>query len=194
MEQQTESKKTVAQLHRLHWVITYAAIAAAMAVVVCWGSIPLAKHAMREGKMIAAGFQKRLDADSFPQQEVRMRREREQLTALLEQLDVKQQHEGKVVDRLYNYAEKAGFRSEKIEVGLPQMVAGSKETAIALSGTGTFTAFGKLLEQVENSGQATRVRQFVAKRAETGDPELFLEVVVIEPLQQQAAEAGRSSR
>jgi Tfp pilus assembly protein PilO len=160
----------------------------AVVVAIGWIYVPLAQICVKEGKMLFHHYTRKNAASTYPEALKNGEKDILLLDSLLEQIDNRKLHsEGTLVDELYRYADSAGFRTEKVEAGIPQQVAGHSETAISIEGIGTYTATGLFVEKIENNPQSTRIRQLTIKAGETRDPEVFVDVVVRE-------EAGTEGR
>ena len=144
--------------------------------------VPLTAASIREGKTVYLHFMKKRDAVMFPQREAAIRAENRRIDSVFTSINErKKSRDRSFIDALYSYADTCGFTAGKIEAGLPQPVGSHNETAISISGSGTFRATGSFVEHIENSPHSTRVRQLVIKeRGGQQTPEVFIEVVLLE--------------
>lgn len=63
-----------------------------------------------------------------------------------------------LVESLYTYADKAGIKTSKVEIGEPVRIDNHTENAINIKGQGSFAAIGKFTESIENADQSLRIR------------------------------------
>ena len=84
------------------------------------------------------------------------------------------------VEALYSYADSAGIKTSKIEIGAPLQVENHKEVSVAVSGEGSYQSIGKFTELIENASQPVCVRNMVIKGAEERVLKVSMDFVVIE--------------
>ncbi len=84
------------------------------------------------------------------------------------------------VEALYSYADSAGIKTSKIEIGAPLQVENRKEISVAVSGEGSYQSIGKFTELIENASQPVCVRNMVIKGAEESVLKVSMDFVVIE--------------
>ena len=86
----------------------------------------------------------------------------------------------KIVEALYSYADSAGLKTSKIEIGTPLQIENRKEVSVAVSGEGSYQSIGKFTELIENASQPVCVRNMVIKGAEQRVLKVSMDFVVIE--------------
>ncbi|MBN1575034.1 MAG: hypothetical protein JW913_00675 [Chitinispirillaceae bacterium] len=143
--------------------------------------LPLGRRVVAEGTRLFRHYVKKQDASGFPRQEERLRTEIALLDSVLKRIEARSlRRKGALVEELYSYADSAGFKTGKVEVGMPQSVAGHREIAIGIEGSGPYRSTGAFIERIENSSHSTRIRQLIIKAQETGNPDVFIDLTVRE--------------
>lgn len=150
--------------------------------------VPCVRLAVREAQRLLHHYTARLDAATGTQRISGLETEIVQLDSMLRHCKQRARGRGTLVDELYVSADSAGFSAGKVEVGIPLHVDGSIETAVAVEGSGSYRSTGRFAELIENSGQATRIRQLIIKTGEYDIPEVFFDVAVREEPQRKEIE------
>jgi len=63
-----------------------------------------------------------------------------------------------IVEALYTYADNAGIKASKVEIGEVAKVENHTEIPVAVRGIGTYGAIGMFTASIENADQAARIR------------------------------------
>jgi hypothetical protein len=154
--------------------------------------VPCVRLAVHEAQRLLHHYTARLDTATAAQRISGLETEIAQLDSMLRHCEQRARGRGTLVDELYVSADSAGFSAGKIEVGMPLHVDGRIETAVAVEGAGSYRSTGRFAELIENSAQATRIRQLIVKTGEQNDLEVFFDIAVRE--EPQRKETGSDSR
>ena len=149
--------------------------------VVWYVHIPLGLYAITQGKHLGEQYRIKKEAAQFPVQLKKIIKEKTLLDSVLSVVEGKYDSTGsRLPDQLYTWADSTGFIAETIEAGTPQKVANHIETAISITGKGSYQTIGKFIANIENSIQSTRIRQLRIKRGKTKKLEVFIDLPVRE--------------
>ena len=143
--------------------------------------IPIGSQAISQGKHITQNFRIKKDASHFPARLKKINKELAVLDSVLGEVEGKKDAtDQRIPDQLYVWADSAGFTAETVEAGMPQLVADHKETAVSITGKGSYASIGKFIASIESCSQSTRIRQLQIKRGEERHLEVFIDFVVRE--------------
>jgi len=187
------NEKRTSGIRRFSWLTGQLVVAALLVVFCATAGKKVVMNAIDKGKTLYIHYLRKNDAEKWPDEKKTFVKEIRQLDSLLGQLDLRQmQAGGTLVDEIYAYAADAGFRTKKVEAGIPQKIGSRTETSVTIEGTGQYSALGGLVEKIENNRQSTRIRQLTMEKKDDGDPEIFIDVVVRE--ENGTAENGRQEQ
>jgi Tfp pilus assembly protein PilO len=120
-------------------------------------------------------------ASEYSEQLVKIQNDIVILDSLLVSLKARKQSEQKnIVESLYAYADSAGLKTSKVEIGEPIQVEQHLEVAVTVKGNGSYESIGKFVETIENADQQVRIRDMVIKGAEERILAATIEFVKIE--------------
>lgn len=163
------------------WMAFPVAVAVLFTAMILTLYIPLGKNTISEGKRLYTHFQKKRDAKLYPRQKMELNRQIALLDSVMQKFEARNQRkEALLVDALYTYADSAEFKTEKMEVGVPQKTGTHYETAVSIDGSGEYRAVGTFVGKIENSSQSTRIRQLIIKRKENNETDVFIDLVIRE--------------
>ena len=144
--------------------------------------VPCVRLAFHEAQRLLHHYTAQVDAATGTQRITGLEKEIAQLDSVLRHYEQRARGRGTLVDELYAYADSAGFSPGKVEVGMPLKVDGRTETAVTVEGGGSYRSTGRFAERIENSGQATRIRQLIVKTGGHDNLEVFFDVAVREEM------------
>jgi hypothetical protein len=173
-------KPAIKRVFENAWIVFPVAVMLLFAAIIALVHIPLAALAFTESNQLYHHYRKKRDAADFPRLEKALCGEIARLDSVNAHLTARfrQQDGGTLVDALYGWADSAGFTTEKVEVGASQQAGDCVETPTSIRGSGAYRSAGRLVERVENYHQSTRIRQLTVSAQESGDPGVFIDVVV----------------
>jgi Tfp pilus assembly protein PilO len=117
----------------------------------------------------------------YSEQLVKIQKDIVILDSLLGSLKARKQSEHKnIVESLYMYADSAGLKTSKVEIGEPIQVEQHHEVAVTVKGRGPYESIGKFVETIENAHQQVRIRDMVINGAEERILAASIEFVIIE--------------
>jgi Tfp pilus assembly protein PilO len=163
------------------WVALPLCFLLIMCGVVWFVHIPLGLYAITQGKYLGEQYRIKKEATQFPVQLKKIIKEKALLDSVLSEVEGKYNSNGnRLPDQLYIWADSTGFTAKTIEAGTPQKVANHIETAISITGNGSYQSIGQFIANIENSTQSTRIRQLRIKRGKTRNLEVFIDLAVRE--------------
>lgn len=171
----------VKQSKRYLWVLFPLMLITGSLLVIYTVHLPLVFACVNKGKTLYHHYARKNESGAYEKATQQAKKEIIMLDSLLLHIENKQALSGgKLVDELYSYADSSGFVPGKIESGTPHILGDHLETALSVTGTGTYRAIGMFTEKIENCAQSTRIRQLTVKKGEQGTLESFFDVVILE--------------
>lgn len=166
-------------LHR--WYLMLAVWLGALGAVCWYVLVPLGRGRVADFQALRAdrAFVER--AGSFPREIRALRRETTLLDSLLRSFENRKAfEEAQVVEEVYALADSAACSVAKVEIGEPIGVRNAVEIPITFTGRGSYESIGTLVDGIENSDYATRVRQVLLTKTGDDEGKLYLDFVVME--------------
>lgn len=153
-----------------------------LAVIMCIVKVhvPYADRLVRGGKELweFCGFKQR--EASFVDQKKKVDRDIRLLDSLIEIQEHKTITDEKVImGAFYQYADTAGLRTSKVEIGERMKINDHFETAVTVRGNGTYASIGRFCEAIENMPVPIRVRQISAGSPADGTIDAIIDFVVL---------------
>ncbi len=173
--------KIIFNISRNLWLAFPVAIILLLIIMISKVNIPLGKQAINETIKILRNIEKKREASTYPQKEIFLRGEIELLDSMLKSFELlRNSNKITLIEELYNYANSSDFTIGKVEIGIPQNIAGRRETGMVIEGKGSYRAAGAFIERIENCTQSTRIRQLIIKGGEESPLDVFIDLTLRE--------------